>query len=187
MNRETDENAGSQGESAEAAEESLEPQTQEPTPEERLEEALREVEQFREMHKRSQADLVNYRRRAEEERESVRKYGKSQLLASSLPVIDDLERALSLVPEDAVAPGWLEGLQLVSRKMRQWLESEGVTKIEANGVPFSPTEHEAVGYEPASDEVEEGHVVTVIREGYKLHDRVLRASQVTVAMPGNED
>lgn len=187
MKRETDNDAGPQDASAEAAGDELEPQTQEASLEERLEEALREVEQFREMHKRAQADLVNYRRRADEERENVRKFGSSQLLAGSLPVMDDLDRALSLVPEDAVAPGWLEGLQLVSRKMRQWLESEGVTRIEAGGVPFTPDEHEAVGYEPASGDVEEGHVVTVIREGYKLHDRVLRASQVTVAMHSKED
>ena len=187
MNRETDENAGPQDAAPETVGEELEPQSPEASLEERLEEALREVEQFREMHKRAQADLVNYRRRAAEDRENVRKFGSSQILARSLPVMDDLDRALSLVPEDAVAPGWLEGLQLVSRKMQQWLESEGVTRIEANGVPFTPDEHEAVGYEPASVDIEEGHVVTVIREGYKLHDRVLRASQVTVAMPNEED
>ncbi len=183
MNQETEDNAGPQDASAEDV---SEPQTPEASLEEKLDEALREVEQFREMHKRAHADLVNYRRRAEEEREDVRKFGKSQLLASSLPVIDDLERALALVPEDAVALGWLDGLQLVSRKMQQWLESEGVTRIEAKGAPFSPTEHEAVGYEPSSGDIEEGQVMTVIREGYKLHDRVLRASQVTVARPSDE-
>ena len=95
MSQETEDNAGSQDASAEDV---SEPQTPEASLEEKLDEALREVEQFREMHKRAHADLVNYRRRAEEEREDVRKFGKSQLLASSLPAIDDLERALALVP-----------------------------------------------------------------------------------------
>ena len=154
--------------------------------EEQLEEAIRDAEQFREMFKRAQADLVNYRRRAEEEKEELRRFGKSQLLLNGLSVLDDLERALEMVPEDAVVTGWLEGLHLVLRKLQQWMESEGVTRIEARGLPFSPTEHEAVGYENAPDGVEEGFVVSVMRVGYKLHDRVLRASQVTVARPSQD-
>ncbi len=182
----TGEGTGAQEVSAKVNGEEEGPPAEDASLEEQLGEALGEIEKLREMHKRAQADLVNFRRRAEEEREDLRKYGKSQLLAGSLPMMDDFERALALVPEEVVTPGWLDGLRLVWRKMQQWLESEGVTRIEAKGVPFSPLEHEAVGYEAASGDVEEGHVVTVIREGYRLHDRVLRASQVTVARPSEE-
>ena len=147
---------------------------------EELEEALREKEQFRTMAQRSQADLANYKRRASEEMEELRRSAISRLLLKIISVVDDLDRALSLVPEDSVAPGWFEGLQLVGRNMNNVLESEGVSKIEALGQPFSPWELEAVQFEETTD-AEEGNVTRVLREGYKHHDRVLRAAQVIVA------
>lgn len=147
---------------------------------EQLEEALREKEQFRAMAQRAQADLINYRRRAEEQRDEVKRAANTELLLKILSIVDDLDRGLGLVPEDAVAPGWLDGLKLVQRNLYQFLDSEGVTKISAEGRPFEPWEHEAVFYEE-TPEGREGMVVKVIRDGYKLHDRVLRAAQVGVS------
>ena len=97
-----------------------------------------------------------------------------------LTVVDDLERALALVPDDAVAPGWLEGLQLVRRNLQNLLDAEGVTKIEAEGKPFEPWEHEAIFYEETA-ESEEGLVLKVFRDGYRQHDRIVRPAQVSVA------
>ena len=171
------------------------PQEQDPTSEvdetslrsEELEEALREKEQFRTMAQRAQADLINYKRRAAEEREELARAVNSQLILRALSIADDLGRALALVPEDAVAPGWLEGIQLVERNLHNVLESEGVTKIDAEGQPFEPREHEAVTYEETAGSIE-GTVVRVIRDGYKLNDRVLRAAQVAVSKaPEPED
>ena len=147
---------------------------------EELEEALREKDQFRTMAQRSQADLVNYKRRAAEELLEVRRSAKAELLLKVLSVADDLERALSLVPDDAVASGWLDGLRLVQRNLANVLDSEGITKIEAEGQPFEPWEHEAVLYEETPDGPQ-GMVIRVIREGYKLRDRVLRPAQVAVS------
>ena len=147
---------------------------------EELEEALREKEQFRTMAQRAQADLINYKRRAAEEREELARAVNSQLILRVLSIADDLGRALALVPEDAVAPGWLEGIQLVERNLDNVLESEGVTKIDAEGRPFEPREHEAISYEETPGSAE-GTVVRVIRDGYKLHDKVLRAAQVAVS------
>ena len=109
-----------------------------------LEEALREKDQFRALAQRAQADLINYRRRVEDEREELRRSANTGLILRILTVVDDLERALDLVPDDAVAPGWLEGLHLVQRNLHNLLDAEGVTKIEAEGKPFEPWEHEAV-------------------------------------------
>ena len=147
---------------------------------EQLEEALREKEHFRAMAQRAQADLINYRRRAEEQRDEVKRAANTELLLKILSIVDDLDRGLGLVPEDAIAPGWLDGLKLVQRNLYQFLDSEGVTKISAEGRPFEPWEHEAVFYEE-TPEGREGMVVKVIRDGYKLHDRVLRAAQVGVS------
>ncbi len=156
-------------------------------PREELEEALREKDQFRSMAQRAQADLINFKRRAEEERDELRRGANSRLLLKILSVVDDLGRAIDHASQEAVAPSWFEGLRLVQRNLKNVLVSESVTKIEAEGQPFEPWGHEAVYYEE-SDNDREGMVVRVIREGYKLHDRVLRAAQVTVSKaPQNND
>ena len=152
---------------------------------EQLNEALREKDQFRAMAQRAQADLTNFKRRAAEEHDETRRNATSRLLLKVLSIVDDLDRGLALVPEDATAPGWLEGMQLVQRNLSSILDSEGVTRIEAEGKPFEPREHEAVLYEETPDR-QEGTVVKVIREGYKIHDRVLRAAQVTVSRAPQE-
>ena len=169
-------------EEAKAADERLDtPDPDDPVQvEEQLAEALREKDQFRAMAQRSQADLANYKRRAAEEVVEARRSASTGLLLKMLSVVDDMERALAHVPESAVAPGWLDGLKLVQRNLSNLLDSEGVTAIEAQGQPFEPWEHEAVLYEETPDSAE-GTVVRVIREGYRLRDRVLRPAQVAVA------
>ena len=145
-----------------------------------LEEALREKDQFRSLAQRVTADLENYKRRAAEEREELRRFGQSQLILKLLGVSDDFQRAMDMVPEGAIAPGWREGLDLVQRGIDHLLESEGVTAIEAEGEPFEPSEHEAVAFQETT-ELEAGRVLSVIRPGYKKNGRVLRAAQVTVS------
>ena len=145
-----------------------------------LAEVEREKDQFRKIAARAQADLVNYRKRAADELEEARRSAKTGLLLGALEVIDEFERAMSLVPEEEVAPGWMEGLHLVHRKMRTMLESEGVSKIEILGRQFDPRESEAVLYEE-SESAAEGEVIQVFREGYRQRDRVLRHAQVIVA------
>ena len=167
------------------------PETPEPTPKESVqdesdstraefEEALREKDQFKAMAQRAQADLVNYRRRAEDEREEVRRSTNTGLILKLLNVVDDLGRAVAMVPDDAVAPGWLDGLELVQRNLQSLLDTEGVTKIKAKGMPFEPWEHEALLYEE-TDQCAEGLIIRVIRDGYRRHNRVLRPAQVSVA------
>lgn len=147
---------------------------------EELEEALREKDQFRTMAQRAQADLINFKRRASEEQQETRRAANSGLFLKFLSIVDDLDRALALIPEDAVAGGWLDGLKLIQRNIDNIFESEGVRKIEAQGKPFAPQEHEALAYE-VTDDGDEDMVVRVIREGYMLRDRVLRAAQVAVS------
>ena len=145
-----------------------------------LEEALRERDQFRALAQRAQADLQNFRRRAADEREETRRFGHSQVMLRVLAIADDFERAMGMIPEDAVAPGWREGLDLVRRGLDHLLMTEGVAPIDADGRPFDPAEHEAVFFEE-TDEVEPGRVTSVVRRGYTLSGRVLRAAQVTVS------
>ena len=143
-----------------------------------MEDMERERDQFKALAQRAQADLVNYRRRVGEERQELQRNANSSLILKFLSVVDDFERAIALLPEDAA--GWQEGLMLVKRNLDNLLESEGVSKIEAAGKPFDPWEHEAVHYLETPD-ADDGTIIEVFRDGYRLHDRVLRASQVIVA------
>ncbi len=151
-----------------------------------LEEAQREVDQFRNLLQRVQADSVNYKRRVEEEREELQKRANANLVIRLLPVLDDFERALQHIPNDDALSPWLAGVELVYRNLRGVFESLGVTQIEALDKTFDPLEHESVFYEITEDH-EEGRVMSVVREGYKLHGRVLRPAQVTVSKKKEEE
>ena len=150
---------------------------------ETFEEALREKEQFRSIAQRAQADLVNYRQRASQELEESRRTVQFGILSRFLGVADDLSRAIDNLPDDADET-WIEGISLVARNLSNSLEIEGVQKIEAIGEQFDPYRHEAIMYEERCDE-EEGTIVSVIQDGYKLNDRILRPARVVVAQAKN--
>ncbi len=145
----------------------------------RLEEAEREREQFKGIAARAQADRVNYRRRADEEKDEIRRTAKSSLLTKIISTVDDLDRALAMIPSEESA-GWAEGIQLVRRNLVGTLDSEGVTRLESLGNPYDPAYAEALQFRETEDG-EEGTVVEVYKEGYMYRDRVLRAAQVVVA------
>jgi molecular chaperone GrpE len=128
---------------------------------------------------RSAADFANFKRRTDEERATVGQFSTAILIGKLLAVLDDFDRALENVPPDA-HEGWIEGVKLVERKLRGVLESEGVTPIEALGLPFDPNLHEAVVHEPTADHPD-NQVIGELQRGYRLHDRVIRPSLVRVA------
>ena len=148
--------------------------------EKEIEELVKEKDSYYAMAQRSDADLVNYKKRASEEKEEIRKSTNFFMILKILPIIDDFDRAISIIPDDSIKSSWGEGLVLVQRNFINTLESLGVKKIEAKGNEFDPREHEAILYEE-SKTLSEGIVVNVIRDGYKLKDQVIRPAQVTVS------
>jgi molecular chaperone GrpE len=134
---------------------------------------------------RTAADFANYRRRTAEDRERELGLASEQLLRKLLSVADDFDRALEAMPVDLRSLGWIEGIVLLDRKLRQLLESEGVTPIDALGRPFDPREHEAIASIPAPG-VPDGQVVAEIQRGYRIRDRVLRPAMVAIATGGAE-
>ena len=134
------------------------------------------AENYLDNWKRTQADFINYKRRSEQEKEETSRFANSVLILNLLPVLDDLERALSSVPPRLAKLPWVEGIKLIERKFHAILESHGVTKIKAKGKPFDPNIHESA----MRSEGREGIVVKELQKGYKLHDRVLRPSKVAV-------
>jgi molecular chaperone GrpE len=142
-----------------------------------LEEADAKVAEHRDGWQRAQAEFVNYKNRIARDQEMSRATMKGDILKKILPVLDDLERALQNRPADEA---WAGGIELIARKFQSILESEGVTRIEAEGQLFDPNFHEAISHEP-SEEVESGHVIAVAQNGYMLGERVIRPAMVRVA------
>ncbi len=144
-----------------------------------LAEATAKSEEHLYTWQRSAADFSNYKRRTDEERSLVGRFSTAALISRLLAVLDDFDRALDSVPPDA-HDSWIEGVQLVERKLRNVLEAEGVTAIEAVGQPFDPNLHEAVAHEETAEHAD-NEVIGEVQRGYRLHDRVLRPSLVRVA------
>ncbi|MFA7295900.1 MAG: nucleotide exchange factor GrpE [Dehalococcoidia bacterium] len=135
-----------------------------------------ELEDLRQKYLRAVADYQNLRRRSDEERKEWSRYTLTSVIVNYLPVLDDLDRALSSVDADIAEHRWVEGVRMVERKFRTVLESSGVQPIEAEGAMFDPAMHEAISYAPGP----EGSVVAVVQAGYTVDGRVIRPARVVV-------
>ena len=150
-----------------------------------LTEANEEIARQADAVQRGQADLANARRRHDEERLTIQQQSNSRLLVQLLPIVDELDLAINHLDgngssaDDSLSESWVQGVRLIQRKLAGFLESQGVVRIEALGEPFNPEVHEAVGMTQVSD-VDSGCVVEVVRQGYRLHDRVVQVAQVVV-------
>ncbi|MEZ4590378.1 MAG: nucleotide exchange factor GrpE [Chloroflexota bacterium] len=151
-----------------------------PTIEEQLAAAQAEAEDYKDRWLRSQAEFANARKRMEKQRLETYTNATASVIDKLLPIVDDFDRAMQNLPEEISENSWLEGIQLVQRKLQATLDNFNVTAIEAVGQPFDPTWHEAITQEP-SDEYESGVVCRVLQTGYKIGDRVIRPSLVVVA------
>jgi molecular chaperone GrpE len=146
---------------------------------EQIEQLENELEDSRNRHLRLAADFENFKKRSRQEQMDTVQYASSTLAERLLPVLDDFQRSLEHVPE-GVDDNWLRGVQMTEEKLEEVLTAVGVTPIEAVGRPFDPKLHEAIGSEE-SEEHPEDTVVTQLRTGYMLHDRVLRPALVKVS------
>jgi molecular chaperone GrpE len=129
---------------------------------------------------RTQADFANYKRRNEQEREQQARYATLLLVSEMLPVLDNLDRALTTVPESVTGLPWTDGLLLVDRQLRATLEKQGLQPIVAVGQHFDPMHHEAIIHEESTEHADD-EVIAELRRGYMLHDKVVRPTLVKVA------
>lgn len=143
----------------------------------KLREAETRAAEYKDGWARAQADFQNYKKRLERDNELTYISMKGDIVKKILPVLDDLERALQNRPAEN---SWANGIELIARKLQNVLESEGIKRIEAEGVEFDPNFHEAISHEPA-DGVKSGYVIGVVQNGYMLGERVIRPAMVRVA------
>jgi molecular chaperone GrpE len=152
------------------------PPTRAESVEEQLSRAKEEAQKYLNNWHRAEADFQNYKRRTEQERDELRRFGNVSIIINLLPVLDDFERAFKSLDSRLAGLSWFDGIYLIYRKLGQLLENAGVKPIETEGQPFDPRFHEAVAHVDGED----GKVISEVQRGYKLHDRVLRPAMVVV-------
>jgi molecular chaperone GrpE len=145
-----------------------------------LQDERNKAEEYLDLLRRSQADFINYRRRMTQEQDENRASAQVGVLQQILPVIDDLDRALAVVPPELANNPWVQGVVLASRRIDSTLERLGVREIGKPGEQFDPRWMEALASE-SKPGVPEGTILTVARPGFALGDRLIRPAQVIVA------
>jgi molecular chaperone GrpE len=139
-----------------------------------------EVKQIQDRLLRQAADLENYKKRSAREKADSIRYANENLVKDLLPVLDNLERALSYAQGGGNGKPLLEGIELVLKNLLEVLGRHGVSQVSSVGEPFDPAKHEAVA-QVESREHDPNQVVDEYRKGYYLLDRLLRPAQVAVA------
>ena len=139
-----------------------------------------DLDRFRDLALRSQADFDNYKKRATREKEEAVKYANSVLLERLIAIVDNFELGLSAAKIEGTPSPIYSGMSMVLKQLTDFLASNGLQPIDAEGQKFDPNLHEAIAHEP-SDDVAEGVVLRQMRRGYRLKDRLLRPSSVVVS------
>jgi len=145
-----------------------------------LEQALLDIEKWKDLAYRSQAELDNFRKRATREAQETRAYANGELLRSILPILDTFEMGLEASRAESEKSMIFMGMQMVHRQFLDFLKDFNVQEIEAQGRPFDPNLHEAVSQEVTTDHPD-GTIIRVTRRGYRLKERLLRPASVIVA------
>ena len=139
-----------------------------------------DLDRFRDLALRSQADFENYKKRSAREKDDAIKYANSALLERLLPIVDNFELGLAAARAEGEQSPVFSGMSLVFKQLNDFLADNGLKPIDAVGEKFDPNLHEAIAHEP-SDEVPEGSIVHQTRRGYRYKDRLLRPASVVVS------
>ena len=147
-----------------------------------------ELGQMKDRALRLQAELENYQKRVSRDMADQRRYAEIALMRDLLPVLDNMLRAIEAAEKSGEAPGLLEGFRMVVQQLESVLQQHHCTPIAALHEPFDPNLHAAIYQQPTAD-FPPNTVVMVASQGYRLHDRVVRPSQVIVstAPPSNSE
>ena len=138
-----------------------------------------QIEELNDKLKRQMAEFDNFRKRTEKEKSQMYDMGARSVIEKILPVIDNFERGLAAVPEEAKEDAFVVGMDKVYKQMLVELEAIGVTAIEAVGKEFDPEFHNAV-MQVESGEYESGVVAQELQKGYMYKESVVRHSMVAV-------
>ncbi len=146
-----------------------------------LDEMTTQLEEAQQRALRAQAELENFRKRSRRELEDERRYAALPMIRDLLGILDNLQRAITAAEQHQNQAGLLEGVKMVASQFQTVLDQHHCRPIAALGELFDPNVHEAIAQQPTSEHPP-GTVTQETRVGYQLHDRVVRPSQVLVAV-----
>ena len=146
----------------------------------KLEEAYGKRDELQNKYLRAVAELDNLRKRSVRDREEIASRTRANIIGDLLPAVDAFRLGLQDAQNREEAKSVVEGFAMVMTQMESILGEHGLSLVDATGQPFDTSLHEAVSHE-ASEEIEEGHVISTVRTGYKLGDRLLRPAAVVIS------
>lgn len=156
-------------------------------------ELIQKIEEFREkaeknydQYVRAQAEIENIIKRNKKEKEEWIKYSTETLIKSLLPVIDNLEKAVSHINDENPLQALREGVELTLKGLKDTLVKSGLEEIVSMGKPFDPNFHHAVS-EQEDENAEPGTVINEFQKGYSLNQRLIRPAMVIVSKGGPKD
>ena len=153
---------------------------------EKAEELEKKIEELTNDLIRTRADFENYRKRVESEKEQAKVVAKSAIISKLLPIIDDIELAISYAPENLKDNPWVKGVNKLSLKLETSLSNLGVKAIDAkSNTTFDPKLHDAISMDDSSEGDEE-IILEELRKGYLYNDAVIRPSMVEVGFRNKE-
>ena len=138
------------------------------------------------LYLRERAELENFRKRTQRDKEEFRIFTRKELLLEVLPVLDNLERALSHAGQNGDSQGLLEGVTMTVTQFRKVIEDFGARPMVTVGAPFDPNLHQAMAQVETAEQPP-GTVVSEFQRGYLLHDRLLRPALVVVAKAPSDE
>ncbi len=140
----------------------------------------KQIADLNDKYLRTCAEYDNYRKRTIREKADLIKSAGSDILLSLLPVVDDFERAIAHMTDDADVAAVKDGVNLIYKKFNDYLAKRGVTEIETKGLPLDTNVHEAITMIPAPTPDMKGKILDCTEKGYMLGDKVLRFAKVVV-------
>ena len=139
-----------------------------------------QIEELTDRVQRQMAEFDNFRKRTEKEKSAMFEIGAKDIIERILPVIDNFERGLASIPEDAKGSAFANGMEMIYKQLLKNLEDAGVKPIEALGQPFDPNFHNAVMH-IEDEKFGENIISQELQKGYMYRDSVVRHSMVQVA------
>ena len=138
--------------------------------------AKAEIDRWKDVAARAQADLQNAKARMEKDRSDMAKFAGEGVIARLLPTLDNFHRAFAQIPADLQGKEWVKGVQAIEQDLMKQMAAAGLTRMQSLGQTVDPLKHEALMTGPG----EEGKITEVFDEGYELHGKVLRHAKVRV-------
>ena len=147
---------------------------------EKLDAAAESIREAETIKLRCLAEMDNYKKRLQREKEEQTLYASEKVLVDLLPTLDNLDLALQYASNSPECKSMMVGVEMTRSMLQETLKKHGLIAVGEPGQEFDPNDHEAVGQEE-SDEAESGHILRVMQKGYRLGNRLLRPARVIVA------